>query len=242
MGNEVVAAKPKPTKMAPRRGKAGRGPKPKMTKEERRTKYTDIAKKRRQKLNGRGGGGSGKTFVCYNCRLPGHNAADCPSLGGGGTEIDGAAICPPVTSGGTVLCYKCGSTEHPLKFCPKRHRGDRSVLPYATCFVCNEKGHLASGCPKNTTGIYVNGGSCRTCGSQQHLGKDCPEKKKKRRKDNDGETKKEDEEQKALLDDLLQVEVDPSSTVSKTKLESKDKLKKKSASNEPKKKRRVVKF
>ena len=58
MGNEVVAAKPKPTKMAPRRGKAGRGPKPKMTKEERRTKYTDIAKKRRQKLNGRGGGGS----------------------------------------------------------------------------------------------------------------------------------------------------------------------------------------
>lgn len=48
-------------------------------------------------------------------------------------------------------------------------------MTYATCFVCNEKGHLSSACPNSTQGIYPNGGCCRICQSIQHLVKDCPD-------------------------------------------------------------------
>jgi len=239
-----AAVTAKHTKRVARKGMTGRRPKPKpkMTKEERRMKYTDIARKRRQKQNGIRRGDSRKTFVCYNCRLPGHNAAECPSLYGDGKENEGT-ICTPASKDGmtssssTILCYKCGSTEHALHNCPKRHRGDWSDLPFATCFICSEKGHLASACPKNKTGIYINGGCCRNCGSQQHLASDCPERKKKGKID---EIKKEDDEQ-ALIADLLQVEDNYINKISKTKEEAK-KLMKKSSSTEQKKKKRVVKF
>jgi zinc finger CCHC domain-containing protein 9 len=201
-----------------------------MTKEERRKKYTDIARKRRQKLNGnhrRGGDSGRKNLVCYNCRLPGHTASECPSL-----QNDQEAVCTPAS----VLCYKCGSTEHALHNCPKRHRGDRSDLPFATCFICNEKGHLASACSQNKTGIYVNGGSCRVCGSQQHLASNCPEKKKNKKKDKD-----EIEEEK--FDDLLKVEEDSSSTTSRTRQESREEKQKAASEEQPKKKKkRVVNF
>ena len=29
------------------------------------------------------------------------------------------------------------------------------------CFLCNETGHLARQCPKNSQGIYINGGACK---------------------------------------------------------------------------------
>ena len=231
-----AAVTAKHTKRLAVKGKTGRGPKPKMTKEERRKKYTDIARKRRQKQNGSRRPGSRKTFVCYNCRLPGHNAAECPSLNGGGQENQGV-ICTPVPKEGTVLCYKCGSTEHALHNCPKRHRGDRSDLPFATCFICSEKGHLASACPKNKSGIYINGGSCRNCGSQQHLASDCPERKKKGKMD---ESKIKEDEQ-ASIDGLLRVEDDHSSRISETKRELKEQ-KKISSSKKEKKKKRVVNF
>lgn len=202
------------------------GPKPKMTKEERRKKYTDIARKRRDKQNGIR---RRNNMVCYNCRQPGHNASECPQLG----ESSQATTCTPTSS--TVLCYKCGSTEHALHKCPKRHRGDRNDLPFATCFICNQKGHLASACSQNASGIYVNGGSCRKCGSTQHLATDCPLKKKNQAP----QEEKDKEENNDLLQDL--VETDPSSTLSKTKQDT-QKKKKSESSEKPKKKKRVVNF
>mmetsp|Transcript_17155 Transcript_17155/g.39622 ORF Transcript_17155/g.39622 Transcript_17155/m.39622 type:complete len:239 (+) Transcript_17155:125-841(+) len=233
----AVAAKH--TKRLARKGKTIRDAKPKMTKEERRKKYTDIARKRRQKQNGIRRGDSTKSFVCYNCRLPGHNAAECPSLNGAGKENQ-EGICTPVSKDGTtssIICYKCGSTEHALRNCPKRHRGDRSDLPFATCFICSKRGHLASACPQNKTGIYVNGGSCRNCGSQQHLASDCPERKKKSKMD---ESKNERDAQ-ALIDCLLPIEDEHSSRISKTRREMKEQKKLSSPKNQ-KEKKRVVNF
>ena len=190
--------------------------KPKMTKEERRAKYTDIARKRRQKQQGfrrqqQGGGGRfgnhNTPSVCYACRQPGHTIANCPTKA---QEQE--------SSNSAVLCYKCGSTEHALKDCPKRGGGgnnnnnNNNDLPFATCFLCQEKGHLASSCPTNSHGIYVNGGSCKHCGSQQHLATNCPEKKTNKKKKGEGRVEEED------IEDLLEAEgPDPSSSTKKKK-------------------------
>jgi zinc finger CCHC domain-containing protein 9 len=64
-------------------------------------------------------------------------------------------------------------------------------LPFATCFICNTKGHLASQCQQNEKGIYINGGSCRTCGSTKHRASDCLEKKQSEPKRSDEPTEEE---------------------------------------------------
>lgn len=46
-------------------------------------------------------------------------------------------------------------------------------LPYSTCFICKQRGHLVGQCPENERGIYPNGGCCKFCGSVRHLAKDC---------------------------------------------------------------------
>ena len=46
-------------------------------------------------------------------------------------------------------------------------------MSLATCFVCQQQGHIARDCPKNAHGIYVSGGSCKRCGSKAHLARDC---------------------------------------------------------------------
>ena len=161
--------------------------KPKLTKEERRAKYTAIARKRRQgKRDRKAGSTSQKDSVCYHCRKSGHTIATCPQQ----------------NVNEEMLCYKCGSTEHGLHKCPLRndqHRpGEREELPFATCFVCKEKGHLASGCPHNQNGIYVNKGECRYCGSVEHLASGCPQKQKKKSR----------KEKEVAVEDLLEQPVE----------------------------------
>ena len=216
-------------------GKRGvvRGPKPKMTKEERRAKYTEIARKRRLKQQGGGGRGRGnygggnsknKTVVCYQCRQPGHTIAECPNKekNNSSKAIDNddefAAVSSSLPS--SSICYKCGSTEHSLAQCPKRKMNNKRKqrnggdgddgaeddeledLPFATCFLCKQKGHLVSSCPQNQRGIYVNGGCCRICGSQQHRATDCPDnankKKKNKTKSGDGDDGSDDDDDNSV--------------------------------------------
>eukprot|EP00375_Theileria_parva_P003407 XP_766089.1 hypothetical protein [Theileria parva strain Muguga] len=48
-------------------------------------------------------------------------------------------------------------------------------LPYASCFVCGERGHLSSQCPENPKGIFPKGSGCHFCGSVRHKKANCPE-------------------------------------------------------------------
>ncbi|KAH9083575.1 hypothetical protein EDB83DRAFT_2330011 [Lactarius deliciosus] len=67
----------------------------------------------------------------------------------------------------------CGSRKHNLARCRKPPEPDGS-LPFASCFVCSGRGHLAGSCPDNNgKGVYPNGGSCKLCGETTHLAKDC---------------------------------------------------------------------
>ena len=147
---------------SPREKRKNALPAKRMTKEERREKYTTLARQRRDAKLQRE---RSRQLTCFKCRKHGHAASSCPSA-----------------SSSNNLCYKCGSTEHTLSACAKVRKGERAVdmdLPFATCFVCEQKGHLASQCERNERGIYVNGGSCRTCGSTKHRANDCPEQKKR---------------------------------------------------------------
>ena len=155
------------------------GKRPRMTKEERRQKYTDIARSRRTKQQDQN---RKKDAICYHCRQQGHFVADCPAKNE--SEV--------------LICYKCGSTEHGLAACPKRDEGNLTDLPFASCFLCKLKGHLISQCPQNAKGLYVNGGECRHCGSKQHLASKCPDKSKKSRKEKEPQTGSES------IDDLLE--------------------------------------
>ena len=140
-----------------------KGTKPKMTKEERRAKYTQIARDRQSKKWAKT---RDATTTCYHCRKTGHAVANCPEI--------------PKAS--KRICFKCGSTEHGLYQCLKLKSRDDTDLPFASCFVCNQKGHLAKHCSQNTKGMYVNGGCCKNCGSNQHRAVDCPEKSAKKQK------------------------------------------------------------
>ncbi|CAM9332198.1 unnamed protein product [Laminaria digitata] len=146
-----------------------KGPKPKMTKEERRTKYTQKAYEAREKQN-QAGPGANKTR-CLGCRAWGHIVANCPDD----------------KKSRMGICFNCGSSKHALRVCPKPKHKD-GALPHATCFVCKEKGHISAHCKLNANGIYPKGGFCKGCGSKHHLSWDCPDnpqtdKKKTNRKE-----------------------------------------------------------
>lgn len=163
-----------------------RGPKPKMSKDERRAKYTAIAHDRRDANMARL---RDKNLVCYRCRKPGHTAENCKEFSKDSLQGDGKCI-PVRKTGGVNICYKCGSIDHRIQDCPKikpflpKERKGRQPsrldfgklgdLPYANCYICNKSGHLASQCPENSKGLYPKGGSCKECGSVDHYAKDCP--------------------------------------------------------------------
>lgn len=105
--------------------------------------------------------------ACFNCRQVGHVLADCPNRGDDEQAVGN--ISSTCTDG---ICFKCGSTEHNVRMCPRKHvKG----FPFAACFVCGQQGHLSRDCVKNANGIYPDGGCCNVCGSIKHLKRDCPE-------------------------------------------------------------------
>ncbi|KAJ1495815.1 hypothetical protein T484DRAFT_1761381 [Baffinella frigidus] len=54
------------------------------------------------------------------------------------------------------------SSGHSIHDCKAPRK--KGALAFAVCFICQEKGHISSQCPQNTTGIYPKGGSCKVCG------------------------------------------------------------------------------
>ncbi|KZV93406.1 hypothetical protein EXIGLDRAFT_44485 [Exidia glandulosa HHB12029] len=104
--------------------------------------------------------------ICFACRGKGHAAKDCPDA----NLVNDNHKTESAPSMG--ICYRCGSTKHSLKRC-KRPENPDNPLPFATCFVCSGKGHLAGSCQKNGKGVYPDGGSCVLCGKTTHLARDC---------------------------------------------------------------------
>jgi len=104
--------------------------------------------------------------TCFACRAKGHAARDCPVANthpGELSKIDNIV----------GICYRCGSPKHTLARC-KKPMDPSNPLPFASCFVCSGKGHLASACPQNKAkGIYPDGGCCKLCGDTTHLAKNC---------------------------------------------------------------------
>ena len=111
--------------------------------------------------------------ICFACREKGHAVQDCPKIADG-------SIKPPEKKSGfganqvVGICYRCGSRKHRLSACREKVSDPSNPLPFASCFVCNGNGHLASRCPENKQkGVYPNGGSCKLCGETDHLARNC---------------------------------------------------------------------
>lgn len=113
---------------------------------------------------------------CYACRQIGHSAKQCPQASAATAEATARQTDGLVSADHPlVCCYRCGSTEHSLAKCRRPTPRTGPELPFAHCFICQQRGHLASKCEQNQgRGIYPLGGSCMLCQSVEHLAKDCP--------------------------------------------------------------------
>mmetsp|Transcript_11782 Transcript_11782/g.35772 ORF Transcript_11782/g.35772 Transcript_11782/m.35772 type:complete len:259 (-) Transcript_11782:105-881(-) len=143
------------------RNALGDNARPKMSYEDRRERYLKNAGFDVKKLKGK---------KCFRC-LGTHMLKDCPERGGGPGAGGGGR--------GGMMCFNCGSNEHSLGGCSKAV--DMRNLPYASCFLCKQQGHITRFCPNNENGIFKNGGACHVCGEKTHLSKDCPERAAKKR-------------------------------------------------------------
>lgn len=247
MAGTTSTKTPSPSSSSSKRKKTGNNNNKKfsktpITKEERRAKYTQLARDRETKRRKRQ---ATSHLVCYQCRQKGHAVADCPQNSkSNDPKRNSKQPASSAASAATTICYKCGSTEHPLSKCPKRNDGDVDDLPYCHCFICNQMGHLSSKCPQNTHGIFVNGGQCKTCGSKYHTSKNCPERQDATKKKDKQVTEKElpEIDEAELLqgqgDDIM-----PSSTSKDANAnQKKDETEKSNNKKKAKPSRRVVNF
>jgi zinc finger CCHC domain-containing protein 9 len=209
-------------------------PKPKLTKEDRREKYTQLARDRKNRAVAKA---VGRTQICYGCRLRGHSLAFCPSATASANDKDKSASKQAKAVIREKICYKCGSKDHSLSACPDYHSSSDTDLPFAQCFVCNEQGHLASQCSQNEKGVFPNGGACKKCGSNRHVSSKCSvktESAKKNKHANDSASDNDDFDVSDLLESSLSDE-----TSRKTTAVGQDKQGSASGSA---KKRKVVNF
>jgi zinc finger CCHC domain-containing protein 9 len=185
--------------------KRGVATKTKLTKTERKDKYTRLARERSAQHAMRV---RGRNLVCFGCRKHGHAVEQCPQTktaaqGGSGGKRNRQRSNAATTAVAERCCYKCGATDHAIHTCPKRGNKDDGSLPFASCFICGGRGHLSRSCPQNTKGIYVNGGACKVCGSTQHLSTACTAERQTLRKED-----KEESDDGADYSNLLEGEGD----------------------------------
>ena len=204
--------------------------KAKMTKEERRIKYTNIARERRDKKKH-------SNTICYSCRKKGHSVSECP-FRDGNTNNKNNKYNNNINNNKTPICYKCGKTDHSLNVCPlltKEERNDKMKggklnyhkmeLPFATCFICKEQGHLSSQCKLNSHGIYIGGsGGCRFCGKNDHLYVHCTERGQQKQ-EKDGDNNFNDNDGGADVDQFLEEEIGGNDKKSVTSIRQKKKKK-----------------
>jgi hypothetical protein len=132
---------------------------PKMSKVDRNTKFTTslaLEKDKERALE------AANFTTCLGCRKRGHFLKDCPKVNKN-----------PLDDNVVDMCFNCGIAGHALRHCSKPRNRDGS-LPFATCFICNRKGHISRDCHENPNGLYPKGGCCHICLQKDHLVRDCP--------------------------------------------------------------------